>query len=155
MPKTSAGILLYRTGKNGLEVLLVHPGGPFWKNKEAGAWSIPKGEADEGEDMLAAAKREFAEELGTLPPGELIPLGQVVQKAGEIVHAWALAGDLDVAAAAAQCNVIQIEWPPKSKKMIEIPEIDRAEFFDLATAREKINEAQSAFLDLLAEKVKC
>ena len=155
MPKTSAGILLYRTGKNGLEVLLVHPGGPFWKNKEAGAWSIPKGEADEGEDMLAAAKREFAEELGTLPPGELIPLGQVVQKAGKIVHAWALAGDLDVAAAAAQCNVIQIEWPPKSKKMIEIPEIDRAEFFDLATAREKINEAQSAFLDLLAEKVKC
>src|SRR5215217_4853727 len=130
MAKRSAGILLYRRGEAGLEVLLVHPGGPFWAKKDLGAWSIPKGEHDEGEDAQACALREFAEETGSAPsPGELADLGEVRQKAGKVVAAWALEGDLD--AAAIRSNTFTLQWPPRSGRMQEFPEVDRAEWFGL------------------------
>jgi predicted NUDIX family NTP pyrophosphohydrolase len=148
MAKRSAGILLYRRAGEGLEVLLVHPGGPFWAKKDLGAWSIPKGEHDEGEDALAAALREFAEETGTaLPPGALADLGTVKQRAGKVIQAWAAEGDLD--AAAVRSNTFSMEWPPRSGRTQEFPEIDRAAWFGLAEARERINPAQAAFLDRL------
>jgi predicted NUDIX family NTP pyrophosphohydrolase len=148
MAKRSAGILLYRRAGEGLEVLLVHPGGPFWAKKDLGAWSIPKGEHDEGEDALAAALREFAEETGTaLPPGALADLGTVKQRAGKVIQAWAAEGDLD--AAAVRSNTFSMEWPPRSGRTREFPEIDRAAWFGLAEARERINPAQAAFLDRL------
>jgi predicted NUDIX family NTP pyrophosphohydrolase len=147
----SAGILLYRRGADGLEVLLVHPGGPFWAKKDLGAWSIPKGEHDEEEDAQACALREFAEETGGAPaPGDLAPLGEVRQKAGKIVQAWALEGDLDPAAI--RSNTFTMEWPPRSGRMRSFPEVDRAEWFSLADARERINPAQSAFLDRLSAR---
>jgi predicted NUDIX family NTP pyrophosphohydrolase len=146
----SAGILLHRTRGNALEVLLVHPGGPMWARRDAGAWSIPKGEYDPGEDPLAAARREFAEELGTPPPdGETDDLGEIRQKSGKLVRAWAQQGDLD--AAEIHSNTCLVQWPPRSGRMIEVPEVDRAEWFTLEEAREKINPAQVALLDRLGE----
>lgn len=131
-----------------LEVLLVHPGGPFWKNKDEGAWSIPKGEAAPGEDLLSRAQIEFEEELGIKPAGNWIPLGSIKQKGGKTVHAWAFEGDLPQPFEL-KCNTFEIEWPLHSGKMREFPEVDRAEFFPEQTARCKINAAQAAFLDRL------
>lgn len=146
----SAGILLHRAGAAGLEVLLVHPGGPMWARRDAGAWSIPKGEYLDGEDPLAAARREFEEELGTAPPpGEAADLGQIRQKSGKLVRGWALAGELDPNTVLS--NTCEVEWPPRSGKRITIPEIDRAEWFGLAQAREKINSGQVPLLDRLEE----
>ena len=138
MPKTSAGILLYRTADGGaLEVLVGHMGGPFWAKKDAGAWSIPKGEHDDGEDAQACALREFAEETGSAPaPGELTDLGTVRQKSGKIVQAWALAGDLDPQTI--RSNTFVAEWPPRSGRRQEFPEVDRAAWFSLAEARERV-----------------
>jgi predicted NUDIX family NTP pyrophosphohydrolase len=148
MAATSAGLLMYRRHPSGgIEVLLVHPGGPYWTNKDDGAWTIPKGLANEGEDLLATAKREFAEETGVTPNGEFRPLGSIKQKGGKTVHAWAFAGDVDPAAV--RSNTFTMEWPPRSGKRVEFPEIDRAAFFDLASARKKINPAQAAWLDQL------
>ena len=145
--KRSAGILLFRRRAE-LEVLLVHPGGPFWAKKDLGAWSIPKGEHDEGEDGQACAIREFTEETGSAPsPGQLQDLGTIRQKAGKTVQAWALEGDLD--AAAVRSNTFELQWPPRSGRMQVFPEIDRAEWFGLDEARERINPAQADFLDRL------
>jgi predicted NUDIX family NTP pyrophosphohydrolase len=144
----SAGLLLFRGSGESLEVLLVHPGGPLWTRRDAGAWSIPKGEYVDREDPLAAASREFEEELGVAPPdGEPIPLGEVKQRSGKIVIAWALAGDLD--AAAITSNTFEMEWPPRSSRRQEFPEVDRAEWFTIAQAREKLNPAQAELLDRL------
>ncbi len=149
--KRSAGIVLFRTGDEGLEVLLVHPGGPFWARKDHGAWSIPKGEHDDGEDALACALREFEEEIGSAPaPGELVELGEVRQKAGKVVTAWALEGDVDPATV--RSNTFTMQWPPRSGQMKEFPEVDRAEWFSLEAARARINPAQAAFLDRLTER---
>ena len=128
----------------------MHPGGPMWAKRDAGAWSIPKGEYDPTEDPLAAAKREFEEELGTpAPDGPVKDLGEVKQKSGKIVSAWAVAGDLDVTEITS--NTVEVQWPPRSGKMLEIPEVDRAEWFGIQQAREKINAAQAELLDRLAE----
>ncbi len=148
--KRSAGILLHRRAADGREVLLVHPGGPFWAKKDLGAWSIPKGEHDEGEDALSCALREFAEETGTaLPPGELTDLGTVRLRSGKVVQAWAAEGDLD--AGAVRSNTFTLEWPPRSGRTREFPEVDRAAWFGLDEARERINPAQAAFIERLAE----
>ena len=148
MPTPSAGIMLYRRRGDRVEVLLVHPGGPFWARRDLGAWSIPKGEYGHDEEPLSAARREFAEELGAAPPdGRLEDLGEVRQKGGKLVHAWALEGDLDPGAATS--NTFELEWPPRSGRKIEVPEVDRAEWFGLEDAAEKINPAQSEFLDRL------
>jgi predicted NUDIX family NTP pyrophosphohydrolase len=145
----SAGILLYRRRRD-FEVLLVHPGGPFWANKDEGAWSIPKGEHPEEEDPRKAAWREFREELGAPPPeGDPIDLGEVIQKAGKVVRAFALEGDLDPAQVVS--NTFAIEWPPRSGRIREFPEVDRAEWFGTIQARAKLNPAQVAFLDRLEE----
>jgi predicted NUDIX family NTP pyrophosphohydrolase len=150
--KRSAGILLYRIADGTREVLLVHPGGPFFARKDAGVWSIPKGEYDEDEDPQASARREFEEETGTaLPPGELIELGEVKQKGGKIVTAWAAEGDLD--AEAVSSNTFTMEWPPRSGSTAEFPEIDRAGWFEIETAREKLVAAQTEFLDRLVERL--
>ena len=128
----------------------MHPGGPFWARRDAGVWSIPKGEYSDGEDPLDAARREFAEELGSrAPDGDPADLGEIRQKSGKVVHGWALAGDLDPVTI--QSNTFTLEWPPRSGRMTEFPEVDRAEWFGLERAREKINPAQAAFLDRLAE----
>ncbi len=146
--RRSAGLLLHRGQGDTLEVLLVHPGGPLWTHRDAGAWSIPKGEYVDGEDPLAAARREFEEELGTAPPGgEADDLGEVRQKSGKRVHAWAIRGDLD--ATSIVSNTCPLEWPPRSGRMIEIPEVDRAEWFGIGAAREKINSGQVPLLDRL------
>jgi predicted NUDIX family NTP pyrophosphohydrolase len=152
MPKVSAGLLLYRFRDGRLQVLLVHPGGPFFRNKDLGAWSIPKGEPDEGEPLLDAAKREFREETGFVVDGKYLELTPVKQKAGKAVHAWALEGDCDPAAL--RSNTFPLEWPPRSGKRVEFPEVDRAEFFGLEMAREKINPAQGALLDELERRVR-
>lgn len=148
MARRSAGILLYRHGAGGLEVLLVHPSGPFWAKRDAGAWSIPKGEYDAGEDPATAARREFREEIGIEADGELVPLGEVKQKAGKLVTAFALEGDLDVSAI--RSNMVEIEWPPRSGKRLTFPEIDRAGWFRLDEARTKILAGQVPLLDRLA-----
>lgn len=128
----------------------MHPGGPMWARRDLGAWSIPKGEYLDGEDPLAAARREFAEELGTPPPeGDAVELGEIQQRSGKRVKAWAVAGDLD--ADAAHSNTCQVEWPPRSGRMIEVPEVDRAEWFELGEARKRVNPAQVALLDRLEE----
>ena len=148
MAKRSAGIVLFRRRDAGLEVLLVHPGGPFWARRDAGAWSIPKGEIDDGEEPLACAMREFEEELGSpLVADDPVALGEVRQKAGKIVTAWAVEGDLDVAGF--RSNTFEMEWPPKSGRTQAFPEIDRAEWLDLASAREKILPGQAELLDRL------
>jgi predicted NUDIX family NTP pyrophosphohydrolase len=132
---------MYRIRNGTMEVLLVHPGGPFWKNKDNGAWSIPKGEINAGEEALVAAQREFHEELGLIPTGAFHPLGSIKQKAGKIVHAWAFEGNCD--ATHIQCSTnVQTEWPPRSGKILSFPEIDRAEFFSVAEVMDKINPAQ-------------
>jgi predicted NUDIX family NTP pyrophosphohydrolase len=147
MKRTSAGLLMFRRRGSTVEFLLVHPGGPFWKNKDVGAWSIPKGEYKEGEQALAAAKREFEEETGIAPGSEFFALGEVKQSGGKIVTAWAFEGDCD--AHAIQSNTFSIEWPPKSGKMREFPEVDRAAWFPIEAARKKILTAQAEFLDRL------
>jgi len=143
MATISAGILMYR----GPVVLLVRPGGPFWSNRDLGAWSIPKGELDNGEDVEAAARREFKEELGIEANGPLRPLGDIHQRSGKIVHAFALEGDLDVSAM--RSNNIPIEWPPRSGRIIYAPEIDRAAWFNLPLARRKILSGQRPLLERL------
>ena len=147
MPRKSAGLLLYRRGSDRLEVLLVHPGGPFWARKDDGAWSIPKGEFADGEDPLDAAIREFQEETGQRPSGEFIPLTPLKQAGGKLVYAWALRADFDPATLAS--NTFSMEWPPKSGKLRDFPEVDRAEWFTMDVARGKILKGQAAFLDQL------
>lgn len=150
MAKHSAGILLYRQTDSGYEVLLVHPGGPFWAKKDAGVWSIPKGEFDQSEEPLAAANRELSEELGHhMPKGELVPLGEAKQPSGKIVHIWALEADLD--ASKIKSNTTMIDWPPRSGKKMEIPEVDRAGWFGLPEAQVKLSSGQLPFIDRLAE----
>lgn len=149
MPKLSAGLLMYRRADGHVEVLLVHPGGPFFRHKDEGAWSIPKGEIEPGEDLLAAAQREFEEEVSLRPAGPFTALSPVKQKGGKTVHAWAFEGDCDPAAI--ESNTFPIEWPPRSGRQSEFPEIDRAEFFDLATARRKINVGQAPLIDELQQ----
>jgi predicted NUDIX family NTP pyrophosphohydrolase len=151
MPKISAGILMYRIRGGLLQVLLVHPGGPFWKNKDEGAWSIPKGEVGSGEDLLACARREFEEETGQKIEGDLLELAPIRQKGGKIVHAWAVKGDCDLAGI--HSNIAKIEWPPRSGRFVEFPEIDRAEWFEPAMARRKINPAQALLIDELMRLV--
>jgi predicted NUDIX family NTP pyrophosphohydrolase len=157
MPRIAAGLLMFRVSAGRPEVLLVHPGGPFFAKKDAGAWTLPKGEPNAGEDassdstLLAIACREFTEETGITPKAEFLPLGSIVQKGGKRVHAWAFRGDCD--AAACQSNLFEMEWPPRSGRLATFPEIDRAEWFDLAAARAKIKESQIAFLDRLAEQL--
>src|ERR1051326_7962065 len=145
MPKTSAALLMYRVRDARFEFLLVHPGGPFWKNKDAGAWTVPKGEIEPGEDLLAAARREFEEELGFKPDGEFIELTPIQQKGGKIVHAWAFEGNCDPSKI--QSNNFSMEWPPRSGKMQELQAVDRDTFFHLGEAREKINPAQIPLLE--------
>jgi len=152
MPKESAGLLMYRVRNGKLEFLLAHPGGPFWKAKDTGVWTIPKGELGPGEDRLMAAKREFEEELGFKAEGHFMPLSPIKQKSGKIVHAWAFAGDCDPQQV--KSNTCPVEWPPRSGRMIEIPEVDRAEFFELAEAKEKINPAQVPLLEETANKIR-
>jgi predicted NUDIX family NTP pyrophosphohydrolase len=147
MPKKSAGILCYRYKHNTLEVLLVHPGGPFWAKKDAGAWSIPKGEFEEGEDVEATARREFQEETGQVVSGDLVPLTPVKYTAGKIIHAFAVEADVDVSLI--QSNFFSMEWPPKSGKQQQFPEVDRGEWFNVSQAAEKINPHQAALLDQL------
>jgi predicted NUDIX family NTP pyrophosphohydrolase len=150
MPKSSAGILLYRVRAGEPEVLLVHPGGPFWARKDRGAWSIPKGEYEEGDDPRAAALREFEEETGRpLDAGELAALGKIKQRGGKVVTAWAAEGDLDPAAITS--NTFELEWPPRSGRMREFPEVDRAQWFALPEARTKILPAQEELLDRLVD----
>ncbi|HXX63640.1 MAG TPA: NUDIX domain-containing protein [Bacteroidota bacterium] len=149
--KKSAGLILYRRTKQQLEVLLVHPGGPIWAKRDEGAWSIPKGEISAGEEPLEAAQREFAEELGSSVQGTLLALGSVIQKGGKVVQAWAVEGDLDVSSV--KSNTFSMEWPPRSGREQEFPEIDRAAFFSLDEAKCKINPAQILLLDRLREQV--
>jgi|SRR5690606_4423186 len=149
MAARSAGLLLYRRQGDTVEVFLAHPGGPFWKNRDLGVWTIPKGLVEPGEEPLAAACREFAEETGIEPTGPFLPLGSVKQKGGKTVEAWAFAGDADPDAVC--CNTFRMEWPPRSGKFIEIPEIDRCGWFDPQTAKSKLNPAQAEFVDRLLE----
>ena len=151
MAKRSAGLLMFRRKGAELEVFLVHPGGPFWAAKDAGAWTVPKGEYVEGEEPLEAAKREFTEETGFLAQGEFIDLGTVRQTSGKIVNAWAFEGDCDPKKL--RSNLCEIEWPPRSGKKKEIPEVDRGDWFNVERAREKILSSQLGFLDLLVQKL--
>ena len=151
MPKTSAGILLYRRKDNEFRVFLVHPGGPFFEKKDEGAWSVPKGEIDEGEDALVAARREFKEETGCGLEGKFVPLSPVTQKGGKIVLVWAVEGDCD--ADAIRSNTFALEWPPKSGRVRDFPEVDRAGWFTVDEAKKKINPAQAALMDDLLSKL--
>ena len=154
MAKQSAGLLMYRRAQEGaLEVLLVHPGGPFFRNRDDGAWTVPKGESGAGEELLDCARREFEEETGATPPAAAacVSLGTIKQAGGKLVHAWAFEGDFDPADL--RCNTFELEWPPRSGKKQSFPEVDRAELFALPQARTKINPAQVPFLDRLVELV--
>jgi predicted NUDIX family NTP pyrophosphohydrolase len=152
MARRSAGIVLYRRSGRGLEVLLVHPGGPLWARRDQGAWSIPKGEYADDEEPAAAARREFAEELGSPAPAELaIDLGEVRQRGGKLVRAWGAPGDLD--ATEIHSNTFPLEWPPRSGRIRQFPEVDRAQWFALPEARERINPGQAPLLDRLEEAV--
>ena len=144
MSVQSAGLLLFRRIKPELEVFLAHPGGPFWKHKDAGAWTIPKGRSNAGEEPLAAACREFLEETSIPPQGPYLELGTIRQRAGKIIHAWAWEGDADPARV--QSNMVSMEYPRHSGRQIEVPEIDRCEWFSLPIARQKLNPAQAEFL---------
>jgi len=147
----SAGLLMYRVRGGALEVFLVHPGGPLWARKDLGAWSIPKGEYSEGEDPLSAARREFEEETGLKPEGDLLPLPDVRQSNNKTVKAWAFAGDCD--AAAARSNLFSMEWPPGSGKIEKFPEVDRAEWFTVDAAKSKILKAQIRLIEELVAKL--
>ena len=151
MAKKSAGILLFRRKNKLLEVFLVHPGGPFWAKKDDGAWSIPKGEFDDNEDALTAAKREFKEETGKAIEGKFIELSPIKQKSGKMVYAWAIEGDLDPATI--KSNHFEIEWPPRSGKMKSFPEIDKADWFKEDEALKKINTGQTALVEELKNKI--
>ena len=147
--KVSAGLLMYRKTPQGIEVFLIHPGGPFFQNKDLGTWSIPKGEIENPEDILSEAIREFHEETGTHPStGQYIPLDTIRQKSGKVVHAWAFEGELTNPF---HSNTLSMEWPPRSGKQIVIPEADRGEFFDAESAKQKINPAQAEFIDRLLQ----
>ena len=150
MAKKSAGILLYRIQNKNPEIFLVHPGGPFWAKKDDGAWSIPKGEFEDNEDPLDAAKREFEEETGLRISGEFVQLNPIKQKSGKIVFAWALEGNFDPATI--KSNSFEIEWPPGSGKMRSFPEIDKAEWFSITVAKTKINSGQSALINELENR---
>lgn len=152
MHKTSAGILMYRKRKSEIEVFLVHPGGPFFTKKDAGAWSIPKGEIHDGEDPLEAAQREFEEETGCTPEGGFLPLTPVKQKSGKIVLAWAIEGDCDHESI--RSNTFSLEWPPKSGRIQEFPEVDKAAWFTIGEAKQKINTVQATLLDELMNRLK-
>jgi predicted NUDIX family NTP pyrophosphohydrolase len=147
--KISAGLLLFRRRSGGLELFLAHPGGPFWQSRDAGAWTIPKGVAEAGEDPMAAACREFEEETGIPPLGPFIPLGSVRQKAGKVVHAWAWEGDADPDGTTS--NTMSAEWPRSSGRWLTFPEVDRCAWFDASSAREKINPAQAELIDRLEQ----
>lgn len=148
----SAGILLFRRGAGRLEVLIAHMGGPFWAAKDAAAWSVPKGELDPGEEPLAAARREFAEELGLpVPAGDPLPLGEVRQRGGKVVTVWAVEGDLDPADVVP--GTFEMEWPPRSGRRALFPEVDRVEWCDLDTARDRLVAGQRPFLDRLAQRL--
>ncbi|MEA2904269.1 MAG: hypothetical protein QOI12_1656 [Alphaproteobacteria bacterium] len=152
MPKRSAGVLMYRRGAAGPELLLVHPGGPFWAKKDLGSWSIPKGEYSGTEDPLAVALREFEEETGVRPHGDLHPLGELVQPGRKIVTVWAVEGDFDPAKL--KSNTFELEWPPRSGRKAAFPEVDRAAWFSPAQARPKILPGQREFIDRLAKAIK-
>jgi predicted NUDIX family NTP pyrophosphohydrolase len=154
MPKRSAGLLVYRRSDDGIEVLLVHPGGPFWARKDDGAWSIPKGEHEPTEDPLAVALREFEEELGAPPPdpADARSLGELRQPSGKVVTAWAVEGDLDVRDV--KSNTFEMEWPPRSGRTQDFPEVDRAGWFEPDEARRKLLRGQVGFLDRLAEQLR-
>ena len=152
MVKKSAGILVYRIKNKQPEVLLGHPGGPFFKNKDLGVWSIPKGEFDENEEPLVAAQREFKEETGTDIEGDFVPLKPVKYKNGKIVYVWAVEGNLDPSII--KCNTFPLEWPPKSGKIIQVPEIDKVEWFGVPVALKKIIPAQAPFIEELMSQIK-
>jgi predicted NUDIX family NTP pyrophosphohydrolase len=151
MPQTSAGILLFRRRPTGIEVMLVHPGGPFWRNKDDGAWSIPKGLADEGEDLLAAARREFLEETGATIGGAFMDLGAHKQPGGKTIVAFGAEGDFDTVSL--KSNMFSMEWPPRSGKTAEFPEVDRAGWFDLDEALAKVTKGQRPIISALADKL--
>lgn len=152
MGKQSAGILLYRSKNKHLEFFLVHPGGPFWQKKDVGAWTIPKGEFTDKEKALEAAKREFEEETGVALSGDFVELPPVKQKAGKLIYAWAVEGDID--ASSISSNSFSLEWPPKSGRWKEFPEVDKAEWFKEDEAKEKINPAQTSLIDELLQKLR-
>ena len=143
----SAGLLLFRRRQSGLEVFLAHPGGPFWRDRDAGAWTIPTGLGEQGEDLLAAAEREFVEETGIRPAPPFLPLGSIRQKGGKVVHAWAWEGDADPSAV--RSNVMRTEWPRGSGRWLEFPEVDRCAWFGTAAAGARINPAQRELIDRL------
>ncbi len=149
--KESAGLLMFRRKGLDVEVLLGHPGGPFWATRQAGAWTIPKGGRDEGEDPLATAIREFREETGFEPREPYLPLGQITQRAGKVVRAWAFEGDCDPAAIVS--HEVRVEWPPRSGRLIKVPEMDRVQFFSPDEARRVINVAQAELIDRLLERL--
>lgn len=152
MVRKSAGILVFRFSGKSLEVFLVHPGGPFWKNKDLGAWSIPKGEFTDDENALDAAIREFKEETGITISGSFIELSPVKLKSGKIVYAWAIASDIDTSKFKCE-SFIDIQWPPRSGKTLSIPEVDKGEWFNTEAAKQKINPSQAKLVDQLIEKV--
>ena len=152
MPKRSAGLLLYRVSGEGVSVLLVHPGGPFWARKDLGAWTIPKGEYSAAEEPLAAARREFEEETGARAQGEFLPLGEIVQAGRKIVTAWGLEGDFDPATLVS--NRFELEWPPKSGRKASFPEVDRAQWFSPAEARQKILPGQRELISRLIDAIR-
>ena len=147
VPAASAGLLMYRRGPLGLEVFLAHPGGPFWRHRDAGAWTIPKGAVEQGESLLDAACREFAEETGIAPQPPYLPLGSIRQKAGKVIHGWAFEGDADPAAIVSV--TMQTEWPRGSGRTLAFPEIDRCAWFEPGAARLRINAAQAELIDRL------
>jgi predicted NUDIX family NTP pyrophosphohydrolase len=151
MPKLSAGVLLFRRPPAGVEVMLVHPGGPFWAKKDVGSWSIPKGLVEEGEDLLAAAKREFLEETGMTVDGEFLDLGAHKQPGGKTVVAWAHEGDFDPSQL--KSNTFALEWPPRSGRMAEFPEVDRAAWYAIDEALMKINKGQTPIIGALTERL--
>lgn len=151
MPKKSAGIVVYRRGRNGLEFLLVHPGGPYWERREHGAWSVPKGEYEAGEDAFGVACRELEEETGMRPAGDFIPLSPVRQRGGKVVTAWAVEGDFDPRRL--RSNTFTMEWPPGSGRLREFPEVDRAGWFTLEEAERKVNPAHMPLLEELSDRL--